>query len=724
MELGCNNGAFALPPKREAVTRLEASSAVAAPSVMTESIVITQAQDRLMELIEREQLPDDVRNTLAGALTGNLRAQQLLFQAMVDTWPRLQKALREIKLAVRKALWTVKPWSERGQKPKGGSEKLAKEVEALIWSMKPDPARSEKGFEGMVEELAMGYFFGHQVLEVRWMRDAKGYRPKSAKVVPPRYYGYPYQSGEDDRLMFERSGGTSADDYIDFPEHRFLLAINGGHPGHPSIAAPLRALAFYWLAAVYGLKWLTQFAQLCGVPFRWANYPAGDNISRDAAKKMLAEMGSTGWGAFPTGTTVEFIDTGKGANTVAQKVLLDLADEQCDIFILGQTLTSSQGDKGSQALGKVHEGVRQDVIEGVCDFVGEILTHQLVPSIVALNYGEPREDAPGIWAEFPEEKDLKAEAERLDVIKRLGCPVGKEWGYETLGVPIPAEGEELLFPVNPDSVTGDPSPGNSGPPHETKEALEKPEKEDGKPVPVEASDAGEWVPFHSKTGTLGIPRREMPQIKSGDRAAMVQFLRARGISSQEELVDASSLKPTQAEYAPAKVAAAKSFTGGNRSILVSEDNHVVDGHHQWLAASEEEKPIRVIRLMAPIARVLMMAHRMPSTTVAASIREDLDDGGEDSKPLTVDKLSAAVLEGLTGVSRKWLSPVRPFFDRLAALAMSKHVTDEDFFAALEKARTQLPELFDLLDVKALEEAFANAIGSAALAGSTKRYEKP
>ena len=562
----------ALPPRRESFV-IEATEA---PSLsLTESIIVPKAQDRLLETIEREQLPADVRQTLAGALAGDLRLQQLLFQAMVDTWPRLQKALREVKLAVRKALWQLKPWAERGEKPKGGAEKLAREVEAAIWSMRPDPTRGERGFEGMVEELALGYFFGHQVLEIRWERDAKGYRPRSAKVVPPRFYGYPYQNDGEDRLMFDPTGGMGAPQFEDFPEHRFLIAINGGHPGHPSIAAPLRALATYWLAAVYGLKWLTQFAQICGVPFRWAEYASGDNASKQVVQEMLAKIGSAGWGAFPTGTKINFVDTGKGANTVAQKVLLDLADEQCDIFILGQTLTSSAGDKGSQALGKVHEGVRQDVIEGVCDFVGEVLTYQLVPSIVALNYGESRDDLPGVWAEWPEEKDLKAEAERVEVLKRIGLAVGKEWGYETLGVPMPAEGDELLF--NPSEQAPDeeePVPGQQP----------KPDKKDGK-KPVEASDAG--------------------------------------------------------------------------------------------------------------------------TTPS----------------LTVDQLSSAVLEGLTGVSREWLAPVRPLFERLAALAMAKQVTDEDFLAALEKAQKELPEIFDLLDTQALEDAFANAISSAALAGSTSRYER-
>lgn len=536
----------------------------------------------MLDLIQREQLPDDVRYTLAGALTGDLQRQQLLFQAMIDTWPRLQKALGEIKRAVRKALWQVAPYCERGEKPKPADEKLAKEIEAWIWGMRPDAARSEKGFEGLVEELAMGYFFGHQVIEIRWTRDGSGIKPKSAKIVPPRFYGYPYDGNEEDRLMFDRNGGRGAQSFEDFPENRFLLAINGGHPGHPSIAAPLRVLAMYWLAAVYGLKWLTQFAQICGVPFRWATYPAGDIRAKTAVSEMLANLGSAAWGAFESGTEVNFVDTGKGANTVAQKVLLDLADEQCDIFILGQTLTSSAGDKGSQALGKVHEGVRQDVIEGVCDFVGEILTYQLVPAIAALNYGKGKTELPGIWADWPEAKDLNAAADRYTKIKALGIAVREDEAYEEMGLTIPAAGDKLLFPVDPNGAQGDPATGPLAP-HETKDDPENPD-EDGK-KPVEAADAS-------------------------------------------------------------------------------------------------------------------------------------------GAPLTVDKLSSAVLEGLTGVSREWLSPVRPMFERLAALAMSKHVTDADFLDAIEKARVQMPEVFDLLDTQALEDAFSNAIGSAALAGSVSRYENP
>lgn len=124
----------------------------------------------------------------------------------------------------------------------------------------------------------------------------------------------------------------------------------------------------------------------------------------------------------------------------------------------------------------------------------------------------------------------------------------------------------------------------------------------------------EWESFGPES--LGIPRDKMPQIKAGDRSAMVQFLEARGIDYEKAVVKASTLKPTQAEFSPAKVAKANEFTGGNRSILVSENGYVVDGHHQWLAAKEKDGSIAVIRLLAPIREVLDALTYLPSVGVS------------------------------------------------------------------------------------------------------------
>ncbi len=121
-----------------------------------------------------------------------------------------------------------------------------------------------------------------------------------------------------------------------------------------------------------------------------------------------------------------------------------------------------------------------------------------------------------------------------------------------------------------------------------------------------------WTAFHPESGTLNIPRADMPQIKAEHRGAMVNFLNARGITSAQDEVAANSLKPTQTEFSPAKVEKAKGFTGPERSILVSSDGHVLDGHHQWLSKVESNQPVKVIRLDASIDSLLSAMREFPS----------------------------------------------------------------------------------------------------------------
>ncbi|EKT4486688.1 hypothetical protein JGK44_001088 [Shewanella algae] len=127
----------------------------------------------------------------------------------------------------------------------------------------------------------------------------------------------------------------------------------------------------------------------------------------------------------------------------------------------------------------------------------------------------------------------------------------------------------------------------------------------------------EWVAFKPETGTLNIPRAKMPQIKAEHRGAMVNFMNARGVEHVSEEVPADSLKPTQAEFSPAKVKKALGYDGGDRSILISSDNYVLDGHHQWLTKQEKGEPIKVIRLKAPIDELVDLAHEFPSSQTEA-----------------------------------------------------------------------------------------------------------
>ncbi|HEX7318658.1 MAG TPA: hypothetical protein VF297_32415 [Pyrinomonadaceae bacterium] len=145
---------------------------------------------------------------------------------------------------------------------------------------------------------------------------------------------------------------------------------------------------------------------------------------------------------------------------------------------------------------------------------------------------------------------------------------------------------------------------------------------------VDAADPEEEPAFQEFpegiSGTTNMPRMSMPQIKSEHRGALVRFLQGRGITHRQETVPAGSLKASQAEWAPEKVKRALGFEGPERSILISSDDHVADGHHQWLSVVHEdpERRIPVIRLDAPIRTLLIEMARFPSSTV-----DDASAGG-------------------------------------------------------------------------------------------------
>lgn len=137
-------------------------------------------------------------------------------------------------------------------------------------------------------------------------------------------------------------------------------------------------------------------------------------------------------------------------------------------------------------------------------------------------------------------------------------------------------------------------------------------RQDAPPAPESRSG---WQPFPADSGTLGVPRSSMPQVRGEHRGALVQFLRARGIEHSREEVAPSSLKPTQAEYSPAKVERSRTFEGPPRAILISSDGYVIDGHHEWVKNLEDapSEPIPVIRLGAEALPLLLEVSQFPSS---------------------------------------------------------------------------------------------------------------
>jgi phage gp29-like protein len=407
-----------------------------------ERIIRPEAQQRWLLPQASVMTPSYIEMILRGAIAGNHVQQWELFDLMEDTWPRLAKNLNEIKRAALKLEWTLETWAEEDTAPSESAEERAKLVSSAIWNMRPEADSDGAAFEETIYNVLDAWAKGVAVQEVIWeMRDAGKLgqitAPQSTFWVHPQNYAW----GENGKLGLVIPGTQNLEP---FPEHKFLISICKARSGHPLAGALLRPLAFWWTCANFSASWWMNFAQIFGLPIRWANYDPNQPGLLDKVSDMLENMGSAAWGAFPAGTTLELKEPMKSGTDNPQVALLDRADKNCDLLILGQTLTTDVSEAGgSRALGTVHKSVRDDIIQACADFAAGVINRQLIPAILEQNYNDTSE-APWFCPHPEQVEDTKANAERDQILLDAGVEIPKTWFYERHGIPIPQKGEDVI----------------------------------------------------------------------------------------------------------------------------------------------------------------------------------------------------------------------------------------------------------------------------------------
>ena len=517
-------------------------------SIPMERIIIPNARDRMeSNPLGPKQSPNSIVNILRTALGGSIKSQYEVYELMEDSWARLSKDLHELKIAAARSRYTVMPYAEQGERPTPEAQDKAKFVQYIIDNWKGNGVTNTNGFRDCIYDICDAVGKGFSVQEILSKPTDRGAMVSGTYFVHPRYYGY---YAEEPYLMLTPKADGN---YEKFPRNKFIVATYKNKSGNTMGYGLLRQLAYWWSGQNYCRDWLLNFAQVYGQPLRWATYdPGASNSLKTDIANMLENMGAAAWGAFPSGTTVEFKEAGRSGPDNPQNHFMEIADRHCDITLLGQTLTTDTSGSGSYALGEVHQDVRMSRLHDITHWVASVLNDQWVPSVCELNYGD-HSNYPSLVPDLSHAGDPNQEAQRDQMLLQAGVEIPKKWFYDRHAVPVPQDGEETV-------------------------------KQDA-PAPFMGSE------------------------------------------------------------------------------------------------------------------VVSAADQLPSET---------------------NKLSKNVMEELTGVSEKWLSPVKPVFDELVMKALQKNVSDEDFVAALSKAEGLLPELFDEMDTKSLSEALDKAMGASAVNGAVER----
>ena len=434
------------------------------PSNLAKPIIRPSARDYEPQLFGRGLSPDTVGALLDAGAHGDLAAQGDLFNLMEDTWPRLRANLQKIKNTIRKLPLNVQPFTPKNGKPSVSAQEKAAFVESALHLQRgySDTTRAPLG--SAVYELMDAVARGLSVVELDWKTDAAGFLvPVNFRRVPSRYLGI----DTDGTLALRLSGGSQLSalnaqlvSFANYPG-KFLTGVFQSKSGALGESAQLRALAPLWLGHMLGWEWLVQKAELFGTPLRWANYPTtATQAEIDAITAALRNMGTASWGAFPQGTNLQIMQgttSGVSGPNDPSERLMAVADRACDIMLLGQNLSTEQNGQGSRAATEVHREVELDLYESYAEFIVAIINDQLIPQLIALNWGAA-EEIPFVDVEISRPtRDQEMAARDKTLFVDMGLPVSHQYLYERHKIPSPSPSEALFIPSHS-------SPSSSGSP--------------------------------------------------------------------------------------------------------------------------------------------------------------------------------------------------------------------------------------------------------------------
>lgn len=184
-----------------------------------------------------------------------------------------------------------------------------------------------------------------------------------------------------------------------------------------------------------------QFAEIFGMPIRKYTYEMDDDEALGRLMEDAEKQGSDTAFFMPSGCNMELLESsGKSGSSDLYKQLVDTCNAELSKLILGNTLTTEAGTKGSQALGTVHGKVEDRLAQADRKFILNVLNYDMTDIFLRLGidtrggefcFSEPKNIDPTV------KMDLFAKAQAM------GLDISQEQMYEELGLERPKKNDRL-----------------------------------------------------------------------------------------------------------------------------------------------------------------------------------------------------------------------------------------------------------------------------------------
>jgi phage gp29-like protein len=282
-------------------------------------------------------------------------------------------------------------------------------------------------FEDFVTETIKSKYYGHSLIQITV--EGKGENQVVKCVLIPRRH-VRQETGEILNNPNDDKGWSYLEDDVSW----CLVEV-----GKPEDLGLLCRVAPYVIIKKFGITNWSEYAELFGMPLRYAKLQSKDPDDYDRMADEMERMGASGWAVLGPNEDISFVEA---TRTDAFKVYDQLAErcnKEMSKALTGQTLTADAGDKGARSLGDVHMEILDAVIESLKRFVTYTCNDGLLPTLAAQGI-----NVKGKKFKYNQVKDLDALFKRVIQLLEHFDIEDIDWIVQEFGIPVKPKAQAAL----------------------------------------------------------------------------------------------------------------------------------------------------------------------------------------------------------------------------------------------------------------------------------------
>lgn len=327
-------------------------------------------QDRYSSYPSSGLTPGRLAAIFRAADQGDIREQMELYEEMEEKDAHLAAILQTRKVAVQGLTWKITPAAETAE-----DRRVADFVREVIERL---------DFDQIIMNILDALGKGFSVNEIIWgVRDNRVVVEEVEWIDPKRVS---FLHGEEPELIEPNGQKLLTPPPWKLIWHRCIL-----RSGSVLRAGLLRAVAWVYLFKNYALKDWNVFNEVFGMPLRLGKFDAAATPEdRETLRRAIQSLGSDAAAIISKNTEIEFVEApGRGGGQENPfMAMAEFCNREMSKAILGQTLTTDvYRATGTYSAARVHQAVRQDIVQSDADSLAATLQGQLLRPLVGFNFG-------------------------------------------------------------------------------------------------------------------------------------------------------------------------------------------------------------------------------------------------------------------------------------------------------------------------------------------------